>query len=221
MAHQRSVKSVGDRFIYERDTELRRVPVVMDTPTVFAWKETRRAVYKQSDIAIKIDYRRPGYLYPFDRYVVEFSFVVVDKDQEPLSPTLWCELSDPRFVHSTAKPLVTPSNHGERAVVVPESLFVALLRPTYQKIFFGLTLLMSLASVVWSLYKIMYTTVEAMESLSLLAFNVTILRFYDSTILRFYWRCRGCGACSCRRTFSSPRYSTFSWCLPGPWGCCR
>lgn len=166
------VTSGGDGFAYGVDTELHRVPVVMDAPTVFVWKETRRAVYKQADIAVKIDDRTPGYLYPFDRYVVEFSFSVIGKGQKSLHPALWFELSDPRFVHSAAREMTADD---ARSVAAPVSLHVALDRPTYQKIFLGLTLLMGLASVLWSLFKITYTTVDAMESLSLLAFNFTIL----------------------------------------------
>jgi hypothetical protein len=166
------VTSEDNGFTYDVSTELRRVPVVMDTPTVFVWKAQKRAVYKQADIAVKIDDRTPGYFYPFDRYIVEFSFSVIDKDQKSLSPALWFELSDPRFVHTVARQMTTDD---DRAVAVPESLHVKLDRPTYQKIFLGLTLLMGLASVLWSLFKITYTSVDSMESLSLLAFNFTIL----------------------------------------------
>jgi hypothetical protein len=45
----------------------------------------------------------------------------------------------------------------------------------YQKTFLGLSVLMVLGCVVWALYKITYTPISAMESLSLLAFEFTVL----------------------------------------------
>src|SRR5579883_723017 len=112
------VVMVDDAPTYEVDTELRRVPIVMDSPTVFVWKATKRAVYKQADITIKIDNRTPGYKFPFDRYTVEFSFAVIDKSQENLYPTLWFELSDPRFIHTEAEQLRSDGH------LVPNSLSV-------------------------------------------------------------------------------------------------
>ena len=114
----------------------------------------------------------PGYLYPFDHYVIEFSFAVIDKSQKTLYPKLWCELEDPRFVNAAPRQLMS---HGDKAVAVPNSLAVVLDRPMYQKIFLGLSMLMGLGCVVWSLYKITYTSITAMESLSLLAFDLTVL----------------------------------------------
>jgi hypothetical protein len=160
------------KLTYDEDTELHRLPVVMDSPTVFVWGATQRATYKEQNADIKIDQRCPGYLYPFDRYDVEFSFAVIDKSQTMLFPKLWFELEDPRFVHAAPHQLVS---HGERAVAVPNSLAVVLERPMYQMIFLGLSMLMGLVCVVWSLYKITYTPVDAMESLSLLAFDMTVL----------------------------------------------
>ena len=66
-------------------------------------------------------------------------------------------------------------SHGTKAVAVPNSLTVTLERPMYEKIFLGLSLLMGLGCVLWALYKITYTSVTAMESLSLLAFDFTVL----------------------------------------------
>ena len=161
-----------NKLTYDVDTELHRVPVVMDSPTVFVWGETKRATYKQLNTDIKIDQRSQGYFYPFDRYVIQFSFAVIDKSQKTLNPTLWFELEDPRYVHAAPLPLVS---HGEKSVVVPNSLTITLVRPTYQKSFLALSMLMGLGCVVWSLYKITYTSVDAMESLSLLAFDFTVL----------------------------------------------
>lgn len=58
---------------------------------------------------------------------------------------------------------------------MPNSFTVALDRPMYQKIFLGLSVLMALGCVVWAIYKITYTSLNAMESFSLLAFNFTVL----------------------------------------------
>ncbi len=157
---------------YDMDSELHRVPLVMDTPTIFVWGKTKRATYKQQDVELKIDQRSQGYFYPFDRYLIEFSFAVIDESQKTLRPTLWFELEDPRFVHAAPRPMLS---HGEKVVVVPDSLKVTLDRPIYQRIFLGLTMLTGLGCVVWSLYKITYTAVDAMESLSLLAFDFTVL----------------------------------------------
>jgi hypothetical protein len=166
------VSLVNGKLTYDEDTELRRLPVVMDSPTVFIWGETKRATYKELNADIKIDQRSPGYLYPFDRYDIEFSFAVIDKSQKTLHPKLWFELEDPRFVHAAPRQLVT---HGEKSVAVPTSLAVVLDRPMYQMIFLGLSMLMGLVCVVWSLYKITYTAIDGMESLSLLAFDLTVL----------------------------------------------
>jgi hypothetical protein len=144
----------------------------MDSPTVFVWGETKRATYKQLGTDIKIDQRRQGYFYPFDRYIIEFTFAVIDDNQQTLHPKLWFEIEDARFVHAPPQPLYT---HGEKVIAVPNSLKVILDRPTYQMIFLGLSMLMGLGCVIWSLYKITYTTVDAMESLSLLAFDFTVL----------------------------------------------
>ncbi len=158
-------------LIYEKNTELHRVPIVMDTPTVFVWADTKRATYKQST-EIKIDKRTQGYYCPFDRYVIEFSFALTGKSQQALHPTLWCELEDPHFVNVAPQPLMS---RGEKVVAVPNSLTVVLERPMYEKIFLGLSLLMGLGCVLWALYKITYTSITAMESLSLLAFDFTVL----------------------------------------------
>jgi hypothetical protein len=166
------VSLVNGKLTYDVDTELHRLPVVMDSPTVFVWGETKRATYKELNADIKIDQRSPGYLYPFDRYEIEFSFVVIDKTQKTRHPKLWFELEDPRFVHSAPRQWVT---HGDNAVVVPTSLAVVLDRPMYQMIFLGLSMLMGLGCVLWTLYKITYTSVDGMESLSLLAFDLTVL----------------------------------------------
>jgi hypothetical protein len=159
-------------LVYEANTELHRVPIVMDSPTVFIWGETKQATYVQQNANIKIDQRIQGYFYPFDRYVVEFSFAVTDKSQKTLYPKLWCELEDPHFVNAAPRSLVS---HGEKGVHIPNSLTVVLARPVYQKIFLGLSALMVLGCVVWALYKITYTSISAMESLSLLAFDFTVL----------------------------------------------
>jgi hypothetical protein len=163
---------VNGRLAYDVDTEMHRVPIVMDSPSVFVWGATKRATYKQADVDIKIDKRTPGYLYPFDRYEVEFSFAVIDKNQQTIYPTLWFELEDPRYVNLPPKQLVT---HGQMAMIVPNSMAVVLDRPMYQMIFLGLTMLVGLGCVIWSLYKITYTTVDTMEALSLLAFDMTVL----------------------------------------------
>ena len=159
-------------LVYEANTELHRVPIVMDAPTVFVWGEAKRATYKQQNINIKIDQRVQGYFYPFDRYVVEFSFAVTDKSQTALCPKLWCELEDPHFVNAAPRSLMS---RGDKAVLIPNSLMVVLGRPMYQKTFLGLSALMVLGCVVWALYKITYTPISAMESLSLLAFEFTVL----------------------------------------------
>ena len=44
------------KLIYETDTELSRVPIVMDSPSVFVWGESQRATYQQK-AEIKIDQR--------------------------------------------------------------------------------------------------------------------------------------------------------------------
>jgi hypothetical protein len=160
------------KLSYETDTELHRVPIVMDSPTVFVWGETKRATYKQENTEIKIDQRTQCYFYPFDRYVIGFSFAIADKSQTMLQPKLWCELEDPHFVNAPPKPLMSD---GENAVLIPNSLTVALVRPIYQKIFMGLSVLMGFGCVVWAFYKITYTSITATESLSLLAFNFTVL----------------------------------------------
>ena len=159
------------KLIYETDTELSRVPIVMDSPSVFVWGESQRATYQQK-AEIKIDQKIQGYFCPFDRYVIEFSFAITDKSRQPLHPKLWCELEDPHFVNAPPTPLLT---HGERSVAVANSMAVVLDRPTYVKIFLGLSLLMGLGCVLWALYKITYTSITAMESLSLLAFDFTVL----------------------------------------------
>jgi hypothetical protein len=166
------VHSVNGKHTYDEGTELHRLPIVMDSPSIFVWGETKRATYKELDADIKIDQRSPGYLYPFDRYDLEFSFAVIDKSQKMLHPKLWFELDDPRFVHATPRQLVT---HGKHAMPVPNSVAVVLDRPMYQMIFLGLSMLVGLGCVTWSLYKITYTTVDGMESLSLLAFDLTVL----------------------------------------------
>lgn len=160
------------KVVYETDTELHRVPIVMDSPSVFVWGETKRATYKEQNTEIKIDQRTQGYYCPFDRYVIEFSFAVTDESQKTLHPKLWCELEDPHFVNAAPKPLMS---RGEKAVAIPNSLTVVLDRPIYQKIFLGLSLLMGLGCVLWTLYRITYSPITAMESLSLLAFDFTVL----------------------------------------------
>ena len=161
-----------DKLVYETDTELHRIPIVMDSPTVFVWGETKRATYKQQNTEIKIDKRTQGYFCPFDRYVIEFSFALTDKSQKTLHPKLWCELQDPHFVNAAPRPLMS---QGEKAIAIPNSLTVILDRPIYEKIFMGLSFLMGLGCVLWALYKITYTSITAMESLSLLAFDFTVL----------------------------------------------
>ena len=161
----------GGKLLYEMNTELSRVPIVMDSPTIFVWGDTKRATFKQSS-QVKIDRRTQGYFCPFDRYVIEFSFALSDKSEKILHPKLWCELEDPHFVNAHPTPL---QSHGEKAVTVPNSLTVTLDRPMYEKIFLGLSLLMGLGCVLWALYKITYTSITAMESLSLLAFDFTVL----------------------------------------------
>ena len=161
-----------DKLVYETDTELHRVPIVMDSPTVFVWGKTKRATYKRENTEIKIDQRTPGYFCPFDRYVIKLSFALTDKSQKTLHPKLWCELEDPHFVNAAPQPLMS---HGEHAVAVPNSLLVVLDRPMYEKIFLGLSLLMGLGCVLWALYKITYTSITAMESLSLMGFDFTVL----------------------------------------------
>ena len=71
----------GNRLFYETDTELCRVPIVLDSPTVFVWEDTKRATYKQQNAEIKIGQRIQGYYCPFDRYVIEFSFALSDKSR--------------------------------------------------------------------------------------------------------------------------------------------
>ena len=158
-------------LLYEKNTELHRVPIVMDSPTVFIWGDTKRATYKQTT-EIKIDQRTQGYYCPFDRYVIEFSFALTGESQKTLHPMLWCELEDSHFVNAAPTALMS---HGEKAVAIPNSLTVVLERPMYEKIFLGLSLLMGLGCVLWALYKITYTSITAMESLSLLAFDFTVL----------------------------------------------
>jgi hypothetical protein len=166
------VTHVDGQLTYDVDTEMHRVPIVMDSPSIFVWGQTRRATYKEHDVDIKIDNRTPGYLYPFDHYDVEFSLAVIDKAQNTLYPTLWFELEDPRYVNETPHELVS---HGHRSVIIPNSIAVVLDRPMYQRIFLGLSMLVGLGCVVWSLYKITYTEVDGMEALSLLAFDMTVL----------------------------------------------
>lgn len=159
------------KLLYEMDTELNRVPIVLDSPTVFVWGDTKRATYKQSS-EIKIDQRTSGYFCPFDRYVIEFSFALSGKSKKTLHPKLWCELEDPHFVNAIPTSL---KSHDEKAVAVPNSLTAILERPIYEKIFLGLSLSMGLGCVLWTLYRITYTSITAMESLSLLAFDFTVL----------------------------------------------
>jgi hypothetical protein len=160
------------KVVYETDTELHRVPIVMDSPTVFVWGDTRRATYKEQNTEIKIDQRTQGYYCPFDRYVIEFSFALTDESQKTLHPKVWCELEDPHFVNAAPRPLMS---RGETGVTIPNSLTVVLDRPMYQKIFLGLSLLMGLGCVLWTLYRITYGSITATESLSLLAFDFTVL----------------------------------------------
>lgn len=160
------------KLSYETNTELQRLPIVMDSPTVFIWGETKRATYKQHNAEIKIGERSQGYFYPFDRYVIGFSFAITDKSQMTLQPKLWCQLEDPHFVNAPPQPL---ASQGDSAVLIPNSLSVVLVRPVYQKIFMGLSLLMAAGCVVWAFYKITYASISATESLSLLAFNFTVL----------------------------------------------
>ena len=143
----------------------------MDSPTVFVWGPTKRATYQQST-EIKVDQRVQGYYCPFDRYVLEFSFALTDQSNKTLHPKVWCELEDPHFVNVAPTALMS---RGEKAVAIANSLSVVLERPRYVKIFLGLSLLMGLGCVLWALYKITYTSITAMESLSLLAFDFTVL----------------------------------------------
>jgi hypothetical protein len=160
------------KLVYDTHTDLHRVPIVMGMPTIFVLGDTRRATYKQQNAEIKIDKRTQGYFCPFDRYVIEFSFVLTDEAETTLHPKLWCEFEDAHFVNAAPRPLLS---HGEQAIAIPNSLTVVLERPMYGKIFLGLSLLMGLGCVLWALYKITYTPITAMESFSLLAFDFTVL----------------------------------------------
>jgi hypothetical protein len=160
------------RLMYEKNTDLHRVPVVMDSPTVFVLGTTKRATFKLQNAEIKIDQRTQGYFCPFDRYVIELSFILTDQSQKTLHPKLWCEFEDSHFVNAAPRPLLS---HGEKAVAIPNSFTVVLNRPIYEKIFLGLSLLMGLGCVLWALYKITYTSITAMESFSLLAFDFSVL----------------------------------------------
>lgn len=162
----------GGKVTYDKDIELHRVPIVMENPSIFVWEDTKRATFKVQNAELKIEQRTQGYFYPFDRYVIEFSFAVIDEQQRLIHPAIWCELDDPRFVHDHPGPMIT---HGEDTQPLRNSLRVELDRPTYQKIFLGVSLMMGLGCVLWSLYKITYTSIDAMESLSLLAFDLTVL----------------------------------------------
>lgn len=167
-----NVNSADGKLTHAIDIELHRVPVVLKVPTIFVWTESNQAIYKQDGVMIKIDKQTPGYLYPFDRYELELSCSVLDKYGQSLRPTLWFELSDPHFIYTPPRPLMS---RGQQPVAVPNSIHVSVDRPTYQKIFLGLSLMMGLASVLWSLYSITYRPLDSMEALSLLAFNFTIL----------------------------------------------
>lgn len=160
------------KLVYERDTELHRVPVVMDSPTVFVLGDTKRATFKHESVEIRIDQCTQGYFCPFDRYVIEFSFVLTDQSQRTLHPKLWCEFEDAHFVNAAPTRLLS---RGAHAMAVPNSLTVVLDRPMYGKIFLALSLLMGLGCVLWTLYKVAYTPITAMESFSLLAFDFTVL----------------------------------------------
>lgn len=166
------VTSVGGKLTHEIDIELHRVPVVLESPTIFKWSQSNQAIYRRDGVLIKIDKQTPGYMYPFDHYELDLSCAVLDDTGKELEPALWFEMSDPHFICSEPQPLYS---QGEQAVAVPNSLHVFLDRPTYQKIFLGLSLLMGLGSVVWSLFKITYRAIDSTEALSLLAFNFTIL----------------------------------------------
>jgi hypothetical protein len=155
---------------YDVNAEFRRVPVVMNSPTIFEWGNAKRATYKYHDAEIKIEKRCQGYFYPFDWYAIEFSYSVIDKNQNTHRPSLWCELGDPRFVNNHPKPLSTSG-----VVNIPNSLSVVLERPIYQKLFLGISMLVGFGCVVWSICKITYAPVDAMESLALLAFDLTVL----------------------------------------------
>src|SRR5262249_9692091 len=101
------VKSVGGKLTHEIDIELHRVPVILDSPTIFVWAQSNQAIYKRDGVLIKIDKQTPGYMYPFDHYELELSCAVVDKDGKELQPVLWFELSDPHFIYTIPRPLLT------------------------------------------------------------------------------------------------------------------
>lgn len=157
---------------YEHDAELHRLPVVMQSPTVFVLGDTRRATYKHEHAQIKIEQRIVGYFCPFDRYRIELSFVLTDQSKQILRPKLWCELEDPHFINAAPTPL---ASRNEPQAAVPTSFSVILDRPMYSKIFLALSLLMGLGCVLWTLYKVAYMPITAMESFTLLAFDFTVL----------------------------------------------
>lgn len=157
---------------YEHDTKLHRLPIVMEAPSVFVLGDTRRATYKHQSAEIKIDQRTAGYFCPFDRYVVEFSFILTDQAQQTLRPKLWCELEDPHFINAAPTPVLSRSHPH---IPIPTSFTVVLDRPMYSKIFLALSVLMGLGCVLWTLYKVAYLPITAMESFSLLAFDFTVL----------------------------------------------
>ncbi len=185
------------KLTYENDTELNRVPIVMDSPTVFVWGETKRATYQQST-QVKVDQRIQGYFCPFDLYVIEFSFALTDKSKKTLRPKVWCELEDPHFVNVAPTPLMS---RGEKAVAIANSLTVVLERPRYVKIFLGLSLLMGLGCVLWC----------STRSPTRRSLRWSLFRYWHLT-LRCCWQFQHCAACSSLPTFSLLRSLIFSSC---------
>lgn len=167
-----SVLLSDNKLLREYESILHRVHMYLDTPEIFGGTNLKQAIYEKNGLTVKIGQERRGFLYPFDKYFLQFNFILLDNEAKPIRTLVSFQSNDPHFLHTRP---VANLTYGQGVALVPDSLAIFFERPTHQKILFIASILLALIITLWSLLRVSSATLNLTETVEILALNITVI----------------------------------------------
>jgi hypothetical protein len=170
-----SYSRLGKTYSISVASELNRTSTILKGAQQLKIGDGKRAIYTQDGLKLKATIRRPGYLFPFDSYYLSLIPIMTDQTSgDHVGAIVGIDMADPRFIHSYPLPVPLLSRFGVEDTV-PETVIVSFERPYYAKVSVILPLVVSIASIGLTFYRVVFTNLKMIDSIQIFTFTFTIL----------------------------------------------
>lgn len=154
-------------LVSEPNSILSRIAVMFEYPITQKMNSLYEHTYEKKDIELNLSDCKRGYFYPFDSYTFRIRLHIPNLNSYNC---VYFLLDEPSYIHSRPVSIIS---HGRELTIVPNSVYVSLYRPFYQKIFSIIVILFLLIIEVGQLIFILLKL--HFEPIEILSLNISIL----------------------------------------------